>query len=197
MFYNVFWVNNYSMNTRVHPVPGITKDTPDPEGGAIDRFPVGHRLAGEPTGILRETAKDIFDPYIEPTDEDKTSYIKTSLDACLKFGLTAVHALEADTWKSYCGLADAGQLPIRVFYSAFYTSRHSENFPSARERRGDMLSCDRIKLFADGALGASTAAMSEHYVCQTHNKGLLLQSQVSVVDNGVWTPISPSDSASH
>ena len=32
----------------------ITRDTPDPVGGAIDRYPEGHAHAGEPTGVLRE-----------------------------------------------------------------------------------------------------------------------------------------------
>ena len=32
----------------------ITRDTPDPVGGAIDRYPEGHVHAGEPTGVLRE-----------------------------------------------------------------------------------------------------------------------------------------------
>ena len=40
----------------------------------------------------------------------------------------------------------------------------TDNFPNApNESVGPMLTADRIKLFADGALGASTAALSVNY----------------------------------
>ncbi|QGQ46219.1 hypothetical protein E6W99_13025 [Metabacillus sediminilitoris] len=41
-----------SVNSKELEIAGITKDTPDPEGGQIDRD-----VFVEPTGVLREQAR--------------------------------------------------------------------------------------------------------------------------------------------
>jgi predicted amidohydrolase YtcJ len=45
-----------SVNSRALELAGITRDTPDPSGGTIDRDPA----SGEPTGVLRETAMQLI-----------------------------------------------------------------------------------------------------------------------------------------
>ena len=109
-------------------------------------------------------------------------YLTTeSIRHCLKNGVTSVHALEDNhTWDILCDLADQGQLPIRVFYVLFWENRKRHNIPEAGQYKGKLLSCDRVKLFSDGALGACTAALSFPYKGSDNNKGLLLHTQVGL-----------------
>lgn len=73
------------------------------------------------------------------------------------------------------------QLLIRVFMAAYFDERHSKNFPTPEEKCGNLLSCDRIKLFVDGALGIHTAALSLPYTNDNSNYGWLKYSQVPKV----------------
>lgn len=68
-----------------------------------------------------------------------------------------------------------------MFTASFYSGKDSGNFPQyPGESRGDFLSCDRVKLFADGALGDSTAALSQDYKCShtQYGRGVLIYTQV-------------------
>jgi len=55
---------------------GIGRNTPDPEGGRIDRYPEGHSLCGEPTGVIREVSEKLFAEFLIPTETDMSSAIK-------------------------------------------------------------------------------------------------------------------------
>ena len=71
---------------------------------------------------------------------------------------------------------------IQQHVSPFISGHKEGNFPEkAGARRGEMLSCDRVKMFTDGALGSDTAALSLPYVCSHNdNKGVLIHSQVKL-----------------
>ena len=104
-----------------------------------------------------------------------------SIRHCLKQGVTSVHALEDHyTWGIFCDLVDQGRLPVRVFYVPYWENRKSQKIPEAGQTRGKLLSCDRVKIFSDGALGPCTAAVSVPYKgSDKNNKGLLMHTQVS------------------
>ena len=101
---------------------------------------------------------------------------------CLNNGVTSVHALEDnDTWDILCDLVDHDQLPLRVFYVPYWQNRRKHGIPQAGQCKGKLLSCDRVKIFSDGALGPSTAAISVPYKGSTNNTGLLWHTQVGVL----------------
>ena len=59
------------VNSKALEMAGITKDTPDPQGGQIDRDE-----NGEPTGVLRESARNLVTPLIpETTEEQKVDLV--------------------------------------------------------------------------------------------------------------------------
>ena len=69
--------------------------------------------------------------------------------------------------EAWYSLAKNGEIPMRVYLSIFYhvfedSCQTGKWFPKPNENFG-LLTADRIKLFADGALGASTAALSVNY----------------------------------
>ena len=115
--------------------------------------------------------------HISGTSQEKELWINSGLNACLKHGITAVHSIEG-AWPEYERLAREKKLPIRVFYSALDEQPYSADFPRPGQACG-VLSCDRVKIFADGGLGGATAALSVPYKGQTQS-GLLLQSQVAL-----------------
>ena len=125
---------------------------------------------------------DIVNELVTPTDDQWAKFIDQALQVLLRHGVTSVHACELDTWPVFCRLADQNRLNIRVFYSAYYVG--GKRLPSAGQVHGPLLSCDRVKLFADGALGVSTAAMSQPYLQHTAsghcNHGMLLHTQVNI-----------------
>src|SRR5205085_2935716 len=51
-----------------------------------------------------------------------------------------------------------------VYLTIMQNEMSQPNRPQPNERCGDMLSCHRVKIFADGSLGAETAALSQPYL---------------------------------
>ncbi len=72
------------VNSRALELAGITKDTPDPEGGVIDKDPT----TGEPTGVLRDTP---FMKEVTPkaTLEDFKAGLARISEAYVKIGVTS------------------------------------------------------------------------------------------------------------
>jgi predicted amidohydrolase YtcJ len=175
-FTSIYTVNECSRHGINKCFVGINNDTADPPGGHIER----DNDSNEITGLLFENVLDTVNAVIIPTIDEWMQYIEQALHVCLRYGATSVHACELNTWEAFCRLADEGRLPMRVFYSAYF--QHGENLPKPGETHGPLLSCDRVKLFADGALGVATAAMSQPYLKPLPdgkcNHGMLLLSQV-------------------
>jgi predicted amidohydrolase YtcJ len=74
------WVNSAALAAA-----GISKATPNPAGGIIERD-----AAGEPTGILREAATDLVYVHIpKPTTAEMRDALKWSLQQMLSFGITS------------------------------------------------------------------------------------------------------------
>ncbi len=133
--------------------------------------------------MVAETAIDPFRELVIAswTSEDIKTQVQLGIQACLENGVTTAHALEDITWPAYCQLAEEDALPIRIFYSAYYSQKDKDSFPEyAGVQKGEFLTCDRIKLFADGSLGGCTAALSQNYRGM-EDKGILVHPQVGVV----------------
>ena len=145
------------VNSKAIDILDIDSNTPDPPGGLIDKDKDG------PTGILREEALKLVTPHIENFDETTRKKIfKLGLEECAKVGLTSVHTNDPKAWQTYFALAENDELPVRVFLTLPY--KDFEENPDIQEGQGSgLFSIERVKLFADGSLGASTAALNEPY----------------------------------
>ena len=81
--------------------------------------------------------------------------------------------------EAWYDLAKNNEIPMRVYLSIFYhvfegSLENGTWFPKPNENCG-LLTADRIKLFADGALGASTAALTVNY------KGLTMKNILKTI----------------
>ncbi len=148
-------------NTAALEAAGITRATPDPEGGRIERD-----AEGEPTGIMLENAVDLVLGRVpKPGPEALARAMEKGQEAALSLGVTAVHSFEkADSLRALQRVNAAGRLRIRVAHyidetetGAFAASGVESGFGDRRVRVAG------VKAYADGALNVQTACMLEPY----------------------------------
>jgi predicted amidohydrolase YtcJ len=173
-------------NSKALEIAGITKDTPDPSDGRIERDPE----TGEPTGTLHEGAaysfQDRFLPL--PTHEDWERATLEGQRHLHSLGITGWQDawVTPDTLQSYRSLAADGRLTGRVV-GALWWDRHREldqisEFLTQRET-GSMqvpgsagFHPTSVKIMTDGVLENYTGALLEPYCdgCGGHtdNHGL-------------------------
>jgi predicted amidohydrolase YtcJ len=163
---------------------GIGRDTPDPEGGVIDRDPTG-----EPTGLLKETAQRLVARAIPAASVDDA---KAALAAAGKRfvaeGLTSVQdarsgSLVPDELRAYQEATDEGRLPTRtsllldVEALPIVDGRLAFGLGLTSGFGGDRLRLGGIKIFLDGSLIGRTAAMTAPYASDPDTRGFLLKSE--------------------
>jgi len=170
------WANSSALK-----IAGISKDTPDPEGGIIQRTD-----SGEPTGVLFESAMRLVEDAIpEPDDADILNALKSAQTALNAFGITSVH--DFDPWPVFNALQEllAGSgLSLRVIKSI--PLKYLNQVIQQGQKTGDgndWIKIGWLKIFADGALGPQTAAMLEPYE-NTDSTGLLLLTKNEITELG-------------
>ncbi len=145
---------------------GVTAETPDPPGGTIDRDP-----AGEPTGILKESAMGLVTQLIPPFGADqRRAGIRDLADAFNAECMTGAKdpGIGPSTWEAYRDVLENGDLTVRVFalWSARGVTpeevrRYADSlatFTRPYESTGDdRLISGGVKLYIDGSGGARTA----------------------------------------
>src|SRR5262249_24996890 len=143
------WVNSYALH-----LSGITADTPDPDGGQIQRD-----SSGQPTGILFENAMRLVADQIPNLSVNQIAeQMKTAQHLALASGLTGFHDFDQPTsFEALQILREQGELSLRVVKNI-----NRQWLPAALEVGlrwgfGDhWIRIGGLKIFADGALGPRT-----------------------------------------
>ena len=160
------------VNSKALELLGIDENSKSPDGGIIDF------KDGKPTGILREKALSVVTPMIQNSSslENRVDILKEGIAECLKYGITSVQTNDPLCWDTYCLLNDRDQLPLSVYYTFPISEVQMGKCPPSDTVHG-RVRASRVKLFTDGSLGASTAALNEPYNDGSKNEsGLLLYS---------------------
>jgi predicted amidohydrolase YtcJ len=101
-------------NSAALTLSGVTRDTPNPVGGQIDRDE-----HGEPVGLLRETAQKLVRSLIPaPTTAQIKDHLRAAGKRFLQYGITSVGEAAISNsaqFAAYEELARDGELPMRVF----------------------------------------------------------------------------------
>jgi len=162
-----------TLNSKALELAGITRDTPDPPGGQIDRD-----QDGEPTGVLRD-ARQLVEKVIPPvTEEIALEGLKQACDHALSLGCTGIHdaGLDAFGVRAYQSALERGLLKVRAYVmvreDAFIKGASELGVRTGFGNR--MLKLGSAKLLIDGSLGARTAALFEPYEDDPSTKGLLM-----------------------
>jgi len=169
------WANSAAMARVERDLSGDWQ----PEGGYI------HRDAqGQPTGVFIDKAEAVFSGIIPPPSEaEQALALRRALDAMTSLGLTGVH--EAGTTlvdlRRYLHMEAAGQLPIRIYALASGVGEALEELCRLGPVSTDRVTMRGVKLYADGALGSRGAALLEEYSDDSGNRGLLFESDRSLL----------------
>jgi predicted amidohydrolase YtcJ len=155
---------------------GITRDTPDPPGGTIERDPA----TGEPTGVLKDRAMELVGRRIPPpSDAELDRGLAAAAQHALSLGVTQVHDMGPFgevSWRhldTYRRAHTTGRLPLRV-----YCAVPLETWETLRDHVADVgwgddrLWWGGLKGFVDGSLGSSTAWFHEPYLDARHGCGI-------------------------
>ncbi len=149
-------------NARAMQLAGITRDTPDPVGGAILKD-----AAGNPSGVLVDNAMALISRKIPGGGTDPSQALLAGQQACLAVGLTGVHdaGISVDEVRLYKRLADAGQLRLRVYamLSARAAPAYLPENPPLIGYGGERFSLRAVKCMVDGAMGSRGAWLLEPY----------------------------------
>lgn len=169
-------------NTRALQLASITLASRDPQGGHIDR-----NEAGEPTGILRETARQaVTDVIPKPTHEQRREGIQLALADLAEHGVTSAqdNSPEWENFQIYEELEKEGKLTARIsewlpFDEPVEDLAHKRD---SHPQSDPMLHTGMLKGFMDGSLGSHTAALLEPYSDDPKNSGLPRYDQVKLND---------------
>jgi predicted amidohydrolase YtcJ len=163
------------VNSRALELAGVTRETPDPSGGRIERD-----AGGEPQGTLHEEAIDlVWDLLPATTQEEWETGILRAQAAFHGLGITAWQDARIDgpvTMAAYRAVAERGALTMRVEGNLLWDRLRGEDQVEelvAMRAEGSLgrLRIRGAKIFADGVLENFTGALLEPYV-DTDNYGI-------------------------
>ena len=158
-------------NSRALQLASITIASRDAKGGKIDRD-----SNGQPTGILRETARQaLTDAVPPPTHDKRRQAMELALEEAAQFGITSVQ--DNSTWQDFQILEEIekdGKLTARISEWLPFDEPldHLDAMRKEHPASDNMLHTGMLKAFLDGSLGSHTAALIDPYADDPKNSGL-------------------------
>jgi predicted amidohydrolase YtcJ len=168
-------VNSYVIRNS-----GITKETPDPPGGEIQRDPVTH----EPTGIFKESAQRLLkygavSVKRSPEEEQARTMkgMQAALDMAARLGVTSIQLPPGGNLDIYQKFQDEGKLTARVYIGGQLTDNAQQlaRYEELRKKypaSGNWIRFGYLKGFMDGTLGSGTAFLFQPFTDEPDKTGL-------------------------
>ncbi|MBN1356061.1 amidohydrolase [bacterium] len=172
---HALWLNSQAMKHLE-----LDGNIPDPEGGCFIRD-----SAGMLTGAMLETAADLAIGRIPlPHERELKNALVEGIADLSALGLTGLHCFEkAETMRLIWNLFQARKIPIRLHYYLPCEELDGLIGKGVRSSDGDRyIRFGGIKLFADGALGSRTAAISDAYPGEPGNFGQIVTGKAELRD---------------
>lgn len=165
-------------NSLALELAGIVQDTPNPQGGEIDKD-----SNGVPTGILRETAKDLVKKVMPvKTLEDDASTLAELSPKLLAHGITAITEMMAksepvDYFDMYNKAREKGLQQRTVIYYTWEDLVDQPSIDKNRLNRENQIHIGGVKLFADGSVSGQTAWVNPPFLGESENYGIQMTSK--------------------
>ena len=165
------------VNSKALEIAGIDRNTPDPFGGEIVRYP-GTNI---PTGLLKNNAMDLVGKYV---DIKKLSFDKQveralkKLEKANAVGVTAVdeNLDDVETIRLYNTLLSEGKLTVRAhIYAKIGKLNVWLESGLATDIGNRYIHFCGLKAQTDGALGSSSAYFYEPYKDSPGNYGIVME----------------------
>lgn len=182
------WANSAALE-----IAGITRDTPDPVDGRIDR----HADTGEPIGSLQEGAMSLVGKHIPAeTLETRQQGLRYAMKLLNGYGITSIQdaIVSRDSLETYASLDRRNELDLRVIASLWWDREQGlEQVAALRQLRADysdlqLVRPTTVKIMLDGVMENYTAAMLEPYLVPDGTRGIpmvepeLLKRAVTALD---------------
>jgi predicted amidohydrolase YtcJ len=156
------------VNSRALEIAGITRDTPDPKDGRIDRDPA----TGDAIGSLQEGATALVYAHVPPpTAAQRLEGLRHAVKMLNGYGITAIQDAHAETadLKTYRELDGDGALSLRVVASLWWRrGRGEEQIPDLIAQRRQFstgnVTAGTVKIMQDGVMENYTAVLLEPYL---------------------------------
>ena len=166
----------YLANSLALKLAHITAETPDPPGGEI-----GRDAHGNPTGILKDAAKDLVEAVIPPlSHEQRLEAARSALALARSVGATSVQEMAnsnedlSRNLEIYKELEEKGELTTRIYVAPLIDNWENYARVGMRHAFGSsLLRTGALKSFADGSLGSTTAYFFQPYTDDPKTRGLL------------------------
>ena len=161
--YIIRYTHGSAANSKALELAGITRDTPDPEGGHIKKDE-----DGEPTGEFVERAPpqllDLIPPLPPMTDYELSRNLVEGTQLALAAGITTLHGASSGTSfedvERELKLYEVGLLRVRINQMVSVDTALRMGAPLRYENR---LFVQSVKTLLDGALGSRGAHFLEPY----------------------------------
>ena len=179
------------VNTRALEVAGITRETPDPEGGRIVKDDEGN-----PTGLLLEAAAELVTglfPASTAADVERALYNSQDYFHSLGIvgwqdaGVGVLTGSPVDTFHPYISIAEHGGFASKVTAALWWdrTVPYARQIETIKERRAAIQGVDGnrrrgglqstvVKIMLDGVCENLTGALKRSYRGHDHEHGLLM-----------------------
>jgi predicted amidohydrolase YtcJ len=170
------------VNTFVLKASGITKDTPDPFGGEIEKDP----LTSEPTGILKENAESLIKTgeakpqrTVEQEKERLWQGYLLALKEARECGVTSIQIPGSADFDAYEKLQNEGHLTSRIDIGKSLTAdtlllKEYAGLEKRFPKDGNWIRFGYLKAFIDGTIGSGTALMFEPFTDNPETSGLAM-----------------------
>jgi hypothetical protein len=160
---HTLWVNSKALE-----IAGITRETPDPPDGRIDRDPA----TGEALGSLQEGAGRLVEERAPPaTAAEREAGLRYAIKLLNGFGITSIQdaSVDEDDLKAYRALDQKGELTLEVVASNWWErdegmEQVDDFLRLRREYTAGHVNAGTVKVMQDGVMENYTAAMLEPYV---------------------------------
>jgi hypothetical protein len=164
------------VNSKALELAGVRRDSPDPMGGRFEKDP----QTGELTGWIHERARYVVQPTRygrDPTLKEAIEGIRWVADQYASVGLTCANdggIKQGVLIRALQILLKRNELPLRMRLDIRYELMpHLAALGIGEGFGSDMLRICGIKIIADGAISARTAAVAEPYLHRPNYYGEL------------------------
>ena len=162
------------VNSMALKLAGIDRNTPDPPGGEIERD-----ASGEPTGILKENARNLLAPLLPiASEEQKVANLLELGELLTSQGITAICDMgnldASDNYPIYMAAAEKGfRQKTGIYYMwDFFADDPAFTLPAERMDRNRQIFAAGLKLIGDGSISGRTAWMDRPYKGSDDDRGI-------------------------
>ncbi|SVA52149.1 uncharacterized protein METZ01_LOCUS105003 [marine metagenome] len=179
------WVNSKALETM-----GVTKETPDPHGGRIER----DSATNEPIGVFQEDAAiNMAWRHAPYADEEIESGLRFATHYLNSLGITSIQdaivKLDSNdpygSLEAYRKLNESGDLTLRsvlaLLWDVSQGPEQIQKFVEARRKySGGNVKASSIKFWLDGIMEVKTAALLEPYLDGTNVSPYIAQPDLDI-----------------